>query len=73
MTDKPEGVELYVPLLAGTQSAERFVIAINGQPVDLLKEASDVEFAGWVMHALRSRPRDDRRAVIEILGDRRSA
>lgn len=73
MTEKPEGVELYIPLQLDTRSADRYVIAINGQPVDLLREASDVEFAGWVMHELSSRPRDCRRAVIEILDDRRSA
>ena len=73
ITEKPDDIALCVPLRPGPEAEKRFVIPINGQPIDLLREASDVEFAAWVMHALRARPRDERRAVIEILDNRDAA
>lgn len=74
VTEKPAGVDLYVPLREEEQHmGERLAIPINGQLVDLVHEASDVEFAGWVMYVLGSRPRQERRAIIEMLDDRKSA
>jgi hypothetical protein len=67
VTEKPEGVDLFIPLDSRSQEGSRCVVSINGQPVDLLREASDVEFAGWVMHALSTRPREIRRAVIDVI------
>lgn len=58
----PEGTSLYCPLgLPDESSALR--VKVNGESVDLIEQASDVEFAAWLINALAQRPRSDRRAI----------
>ncbi len=66
----PEETPLYLPLLPSTDASLGYPITINGERVDLVAQASDVEFAAWVMSALRGRPRHDRRSVIDVIENR---
>jgi GT2 family glycosyltransferase len=61
----PEGVSLYVPLTA--RPPKELQVVINGEPLDLIHQASDIEFAAWVMNQMNQKPRDVRRAVVEAL------
>jgi hypothetical protein len=63
----PEGVALKVPLDSNSLVDIGYPITICGERIDLVRQASDVEFAAWVMAMLRDRPRVDRRTVIDAL------
>lgn len=65
LNEAPEGVSLFVPLTS-THSPE-FSVVINGkETVDLINQASDMEFAAWVYERLRHRPRHFRREVVSL-------
>ena len=61
-----EGQKLFMPFSAAAETSDA-VIKINGEPVDLVNQASPMEFAAYVMNAIKGRPRKDREAIIEIL------
>lgn len=63
----PERVPLMAPLHARMPEPSGFSLEVGGTVVDLVNEASDVEFAAYVMAHLRGKPRHARIAVIEIL------
>jgi GT2 family glycosyltransferase len=63
----PEGVSLIVPLSSWQGNENRVPITINGESVDLIQQASDLEFAAWIMTELKKHPREVRRSVIEFL------
>ena len=56
----------FIPLTAKSHSSG-FEVAIEGQKVDLIHQASDIEFAAYVMQSLRTQHREARRAVIQAL------
>lgn len=60
----PAGVSLHVPFDAAPDGP---CIKINGEAVDLVHQASDIEFAAWIMHQSPSRTAEGRRALIEML------
>ncbi len=62
----PEGVDLYSPL-GKPNEPHKHVVRVNGEPVDLVRQATDLEFAAWVMGAIADRPDDARLAVIEAI------
>lgn len=43
-----------------------FPINLNGETIDLINQASDLEFAAWVMNRLKHRPREDRAKVVSM-------
>lgn len=60
----PASLDLNVPLNAW-QSVERFVpLRLNGETIDLVSQATDIEFAAWVISRMRALPREARRSVI---------
>lgn len=61
----PKGTSLHVPLDPYLEEGKR--IKINGEWVDLVNQASDLEFAVWVAQQLRDRPRSERSRFIDIL------
>lgn len=63
----PPHVSLFVPLGAPPVAKGRFLVMINGESIDLINQATDVEFAGWVVYKMQSQPRDLRMAVVEAL------
>lgn len=64
--DIPTGTSLFVPFDAPIpQSGHRAVI--EGKVVDLVYEATDMEFAAWVHHVMSKRPRDERIGVLELM------
>lgn len=63
----PEGVSLKVELDSWRETHVDDVIVINGESVDLVRQASEMEFAAWVMSAMRKHPREFRRSVIELI------
>lgn len=65
--EKPERVALFEPLHRRRPEPSGFTLQLNGENVDLVHQASDLEFAVWVMHRLRGKPRLSRAAVIETL------
>lgn len=64
---KPDHVQLYVPLHLRRPLESGFSLHLNGENVDLVHQASELEFAVWVMSNLRGKPRASRQAVIELL------
>ena len=70
ITQAPENVSLFVPLGRPLHQAE-FPVRVNGEKIDLVKQATDKEFAGWLTKRLRDKPNDFRKAVIELIEGRR--
>lgn len=67
MFDQPiEGRNIYLPLSACPEPSG-VTIRINGEEVDLIKQASNMEFAAFVMRELQSKDRAARYAVVEAL------
>ncbi|HMS54994.1 MAG TPA: hypothetical protein PKA27_06300 [Fimbriimonadaceae bacterium] len=62
---KPEAVALKVPLNPDEPEGKR--IKINGEWVDLIYQASDLEFAVWIAQQLRDLPRTERSRLIQVL------
>lgn len=58
----PEGVNLHVPLDA-TYEME-YPVNVNGFEIDLISQASDIEFVNWVFDRVKARPRDFRREIV---------
>lgn len=70
----PDDVSLFVPL--DFEFTDRHITKINGEMIDLVHEAGEIEFAAWVMNAVRAHPRARRREVIDCilsLGKEKSA
>ncbi|MBX3119446.1 MAG: glycosyltransferase family 2 protein [Fimbriimonadaceae bacterium] len=70
----PDDVSLHVPL--DFNFDDRHVTKINGEMIDIVHEAGEVEFVAWVMNAMRAHPRAKRREVIDCilaLGTNKSA
>jgi GT2 family glycosyltransferase len=63
----PKGTSLHVPLSSWKETDSTIPITINGEQVDLIHQASDLEFAAWVMGALKNKPRSERLSVIRLL------
>jgi GT2 family glycosyltransferase len=63
----PAGVNLHVPLGRPVEHEIKFEVTINGEKLDLINEASSLEFAGWVMHRINSKPASIRKALIELI------
>lgn len=53
--------------LDATPERSEHLITINGEPVDLVHQASEFELAAWIITLLRDRPRQERAAVLEAL------
>ncbi len=67
MFDQPiEGRNVYIPLTA-SPAPSGVSIRINGEEVDLINQASNMEFAAFVMRELQSKDRLARYAVVEAL------
>jgi GT2 family glycosyltransferase len=64
--EPPTGVELHVPLGSNPWES-RHTMRLNGETVDLVDQATDIEFAAWVMNSLSEKPRESRKAVIEAI------
>ncbi|MFN8219436.1 MAG: methyltransferase domain-containing protein [Fimbriimonadales bacterium] len=64
LNSTPEGMDLFVPLTATLGDARP--IRVNGEAVDLVHQASDLEFAAWIVNQLRNKPRSERKRVIEL-------
>ncbi|HWD41137.1 MAG TPA: methyltransferase domain-containing protein [Fimbriimonas sp.] len=69
---KPDAVDLYVPLTSRPPQ-DGFEVEINGEMVDLIHRATELEFAGWVLHRMHSQPAELRRAVVQVLEGNRAA
>lgn len=69
----PTGLSLYVAPGSRRLSHETFEIAIDGESVDLVHQATDAEFAQWLLNRLANRPRSERLTVIHALEDRERA
>lgn len=63
--EKPEWVSLYIPFDA--VSEEHFKVNCNGNWIDLVNQASDIEFAKWIYDRMRVRHRDLRKEMIAIV------
>ncbi len=59
----PDDVSLHVPL--DFDYSDRHITKINGEMIDLVHEAGEIEFAAWVMNAMRAHPRAKRREIID--------
>jgi hypothetical protein len=64
----PEGVDVFQPLRA-SRGSSGFAIEIQGEKVDLVHQASDMEFAAWLVGILRAKPRRARIQVLQALED----
>jgi GT2 family glycosyltransferase len=66
ISEKPEDAELFVSLTSSIDPSG-FVLTLNGEPVDLIRQASDVEFAAYIYNRMQGKPREARLALIEVL------
>jgi hypothetical protein len=63
----PESVQLFAPpTVHGNDSG--FRTRINGTDVDLVQEASDMEFVAFLVQALRTEPREARVDLLRAIG-----
>lgn len=69
LTEKPNDVDLKVPLDSWKLRTGRYEVEINGEVVDLIGQATDAEFAAWIVQSLQSSPRTERRRIVEFLGN----
>lgn len=65
LDEAPEGVKLFVPL--STPRIPEFAVVVEGETVDLIHEASDIEFVAWVHQRLQARHRNVRRDVVAAI------
>ncbi len=66
----PKGVSLKVDLKALPETSGKYV-ELFGEPVDLIKQASDMEFAAFVFKQIQIGGRESRLAIIEALAEPR--
>lgn len=66
LTELPAGAQLFVPLCS-EPAQSGFSLALSGEQVDLVHQASPMEFAAYVHSVIASRPRDSRVAVLQAL------
>lgn len=64
---KPANVELHVPLSASYTPSQYLMTLQGGEAIDLVGQASDVEFAAYVYHRIKGKSRNLRLAVIKHL------
>lgn len=64
----PQGVSLYCDPLEEYHPSE-FSVTLNGEKIDLVSQASDIEFSGWVLSRLARFPRSKRRDIIALLSE----
>jgi hypothetical protein len=65
-------VPLYIPFAANAPASGHRVV-MHGQVVDLVHQATDMEFVAFVHACIENRPREERLAILEILADRARA
>lgn len=65
----PVGLTNYQPFVTEVDGP---TVKINGETVDLLHQASDIEFAAWVMHQTAKKP-DGRRVLVALLSEAEAA
>jgi GT2 family glycosyltransferase len=66
LTEKPEGVNLHVPLTTMYKPQNAVVVA-GGETVDLINQATDVEFAYWVYANIAGKGPQIRKEIMQIL------
>ncbi len=66
------GLNLFQPL-TGKLEDSGFTVKINGEPVDLVHQASDMEFAAFLMQSLSGKPRTTRVTLLRLLQDESAA
>ena len=68
----PAGTELYIPLGLPIPVNPKFEIKINGEHVDMVSQASDIEFLGYVLNRLQGEDSAGKRVeIIEMLEGRK--
>lgn len=63
----PEGVSLYVPLNAEFQPVHEITVSAAGEKVDLIHQASDMEFAYWIFAQVRGNDLVVRERILKAL------
>ncbi len=64
----PENVKLLLPLTAATTvSGHR--VKIEGQVVDLVHQATDIEFCAFIYESIQNRPREERLTILNALAE----
>jgi hypothetical protein len=63
---KPADASLFIPLTTKSVSSE-YEITLNHETIDLVYQATDEEFATYLVSILRERPRETRKAVLELV------
>lgn len=69
---RPQDLPLFQSL-TGKSESSGFTARINGEPVDLVYQATDMEFAAFVMQALQDKPRKSRELLLRLLQDNSAA
>ena len=72
METLPDGISLFVPFDLEHESAGH-LIRINGDSVDLVHQASDIEFAAWIMGHPQTKSPEGRKALIDMLNKTQAA
>ncbi|HTQ08522.1 MAG TPA: glycosyltransferase, partial [Fimbriimonadaceae bacterium] len=67
ISEKPKDVKLYVPLRSSIDMSGYVITLGTGEHIDLIRQASDVEFAAYIHNRMQGRPREERIAIIELL------
>ncbi len=65
MDEAPAGMDLFIPFNATWP--HEFTVTVDNTKIDLLTQASDIEFAKWVFDRMKVRSRDTRKAIIHHL------
>jgi GT2 family glycosyltransferase len=72
LKDLPPGVDLYVPFRSEKQNSG-FEMNLGTETIDLVYQASEGEFAAWLMLSLRESPREARLEIIKAISKLKAA
>lgn len=61
------GEQIYQSLTSEPKSSG-LTFAMNGETVDIIHQASDIEFVSWLVQELANKPREARLKIIEAIG-----
>lgn len=65
-SEKPENAELFVPLTASIEPSG-YLVHLHNEAIDLIHQASDMEFAAYIYNRIKGKPREDRLAIVQLL------
>ena len=71
LNEKPKHIDLFIPLDAGPIS-KKYSFEMDGKEIDLVHEATDIEFLGYLMWKFQVDPTINREKILDIVESKAS-